>query len=198
MKKVLFTSLFLLSMLVSLVGTANAAPMASKAATLVSVDYGYKGPILTFQVTGKFSRAELKGTLHMQGGADYRLYCTQVDKTTVTCTTSKKVAGVNVSLSWGGFTFWTYIPNAPAPQYCYGVWDWWEFTDNQWTDFGPHCQKTPAIEGDIITYTVPDPSGNYESWVEFYGEDVSDYCPSPVPYHGPAYYFPGCPEFSGD
>jgi len=194
MKRSLFTILILLSMFIMPVSVA-AAPMSSKSAILMSVEYvPQKGPVFTFTVSGKFSRSNLKGTLHVNGGANYGLFCTQVDETTVKCNTSQKVSGVNVSLSWGGYTFWTYVPEAPAPQYCYHVWDWWEFTENQWTDFGPHCQGAPANEGDIITYTVPGPDGNFDSWAQFYEEDVSDYCPSPVPYDGPAYYFPICPD----
>jgi hypothetical protein len=198
MRRHLFTILVLLSMLMMLVGVA-AAPMASGTATLVSVEYvPSKGPVFTFTVSGKFSRSKLKGTLHVEGGANYGLYCTQVDNVTVKCNTSQKVSGVNVALSWGGFKFWTYVPEAPAPKYCYSVWDWWEFTNYEWTDFGPYCQDTPANEADIILYNVPDPGGSFESFAEFYQEDVSDYCPSTVPYHGPAYYYPGCPEDIGD
>jgi hypothetical protein len=112
MKKYLFTILALLLMLVTLVGTAAAASMASGVVTLVGVEHGYKGPIFTFSTSGKFSKAELKGSVHVQGGADYGLYCTQVDETVVKCTTSKEVSGVNVSLSWDGSTFWTFAPNA--------------------------------------------------------------------------------------
>lgn len=192
MKKALFTSLFLLIMLVSMVGTAAAAPISSKAVILINVEYGHKGPIFTFQVSEKFTKAELQGSLHVQGGSDFNLFCTQVDETTVVCTSSKKVQGVNVVVTWGGSTFWTYVPTESP--YCYSIWDWWDFTNGEWTDFGPYCQDTPAIEGDIITYTVPDPAGSFESWAEFFEEDVSGNCSSPVPYDGPAYYYPGCPE----
>lgn len=197
MKRSLFTILILLSMLSLLVSVA-ASPMSSGSPTLTSVEYVFqKGPVFTFTVSGKFSKSKLKGTLHVNGGANYGLFCAQVDETTVKCNTSQKVSGVNVALSWGGFTFWTYVPEAPTPNYCYHVWDWWEFTNNQWTDFGPYCQHTPANEGDIITYTVPAPGGSVDSWAEFYEEDVTNYCPSPVPYDGPAYYFPVCPDLSG-
>ena len=207
MKKYLITILAVLVMLVIQVGSIAAAPLANGIVTFVSVSHGENGPVFTFNVNGKFSKAELKGSLHVEGGADYDLHCTQVDKDTVKCTTSDKVASVNVSLSWGGSTFWAFVPEAPPPpvpasvpnmaptEYCYSIWDWWQFTSYEWTDFGPHCQDAPANDGDVIIYTVPDPDGSYESWVEFYEEDVSDYCLSPVPYNGPAYYYPGCPEF---
>jgi hypothetical protein len=80
MKKHLFTILAVLSMLAIQVGTAAAA---SASITLVSVEHGYKGPVFTFSVDGKFSKAELKGTLHVENGADYGLHCKQVDETTV-------------------------------------------------------------------------------------------------------------------
>lgn len=195
MKKALYITLVLIALLISLVGTAAAAPSKSKNATLVDVGYSsYKGPVFTFDVTGKFKKAELNGKLQVQGGGQYGLYCTQVDEDTVTCNTSKEVAGVNVTLLWGGFIFWTYVPNAPGPStFCYSVWDWWDFTGNQWTDFGPYCQGDPASAYDAISYTVPDPNGSFESWAEFHDENVSGECPSPVPYQGPAYYFPQCP-----
>jgi hypothetical protein len=83
--------------------------------------------------------------------------------------------------------------------YCYSIWDWWDFTNYEWTDFGPHCQDEPAAAGNLITYLVPDPNGSFESSpVEFYEDDVSGYCFDPVPYYGPAYYFPGCPELSAN
>ena len=69
-----------------LIGTAAAVPQGAGTATLVSVQYvPGKGPVFTFSVSGKFSKANLKGSLHVKGGADYDLYCTQVDKSTVKC-----------------------------------------------------------------------------------------------------------------
>lgn len=202
MKKYLITILVLLAMLVIQVGSVAAAGTA----TLVSVEYGYKGPIFTFSVSGKFSRAELKGSLHVENGADYSLHCTQVDETTVKCTTSDKVAGVNVVVTWGGSTFWAYVPKAPPPpapvlvsdsisdpdtiptEYCYSIWDYWFFTNWEWVDFGPHCQDTSASEGDVILYTVPDPDGSFEAPVVFLNEGPE--CAT----YGPAYYWPWCPE----
>jgi hypothetical protein len=204
MKERFSIALVVLSLLVALVGVA-AAPMAAGAVSLVGVEYvPNKGPVFTFQVNESFSRSALTGTLQVAGGGSYGLHCTQVDDTTVKCNSSQKVSAVNVSLSWGGSTFWTYVPAAPEPEtqdeesvtgYCYSIWDWWDFTNLEWTDFGPYCQDELAAAGDTITYMVPDPNGSFESEpVEFYEEDVTDYCTFPVPYNGPAYYFPGCPE----
>ncbi len=195
MKKVLLTTLFLLAMLVSLIGTVAAAPLSSGTITLLSVEYvPGKGPVFTFHVSGQFSKSDLKGFVHVEGGEDFEVTCTQVDDETVKCGTSKAAAGKNVSITWGGSTFWASVPVATepaAPEYCYSIWDWWDFTDYEWTDFGPHCQETPAQAFDELTYS---PDGIEEGWVVFFDEDVSDYCLYPVPYNGPAYYFPWCPE----
>ena len=92
--------LVVLSMSLMLVCTAAAAPQGAGTATLVSVQYvPGKGPVFTFSVSGKFSKANLKGLLHVEVGADYDLYCTQVDKSTVKCSASAQISGVNVSFS---------------------------------------------------------------------------------------------------
>lgn len=194
MRKYPITVLFLLTMLaVQSVGVVAAAGVI----TLVGVSQTEHGAAFTFRVSGKFSKAQLKGFVHVENGGDYGLHCTQVDEETIKCKTSQKVSGVNVSVSLGGSTFWAYVPEAPAPspsQYCYSVWDYWDFTNYQWTDFGPYCQDAPANQGDIILYTVPDPTGSFDSPAIFIEEDVSDACSDPVPYNGPAYYYPFCPE----
>ena len=194
MKKVLYTTLFLLAMLISLVGIVAAAPLSSKTAVLVSVEYiPDKGPVFTFRVSGKFSRAELRGSLHVQGGRNYGLHCTQVDEDTVTCNTSKKVEGVNVSLNWGGFAFWSYVPGAPnATEYCYSVYDW--NADGppyvEWVNFGTYCQDSPADYGDVISWYNPGWEETYD--YEFMPESPNrDWCSF---YHpGDAYYFQECP-----
>lgn len=199
MKKQLIVIIIVLAMLAAFTGTAAAAPLASGSATLVSVVFvPGKGPVFTFEVSGEFSKSDLEGFVQVDGGGQFGLYCTQVDAHTVTCTTSKKAAGQNVTLSWGGAIFWASVPVAkdPAPPYCYSIWDWWEFTNNEWTDFGPYCQDTPAQAGDDITYTVVnpnDPNQTYEGWAIFFEDDVSSECEETVPYYGPAYYYPFCP-----
>lgn len=162
MKKYLITILALLAMLIIQVGTvAAAAPMASGTVTLVSVGHGFKGPIFTFSVSGDFSKKELKGTVHVQGGADYGLHCGQVDDTKVTCTTSDKVSGVNISVTFGGSTFWTYVPGAPTEQFCYNVYDF--DLDYVWQSYGTHCQNTPAQYGDVIPWYNPDWDDSYDA-----------------------------------
>lgn len=188
--------LMVCSLLVGLVTTA-AAPRAAGAVTLIGAGYVEgKGVVFTFHITGNVSKSDLKGSVHVDGGGNYGLDCVKVDSETVKCTAPKAVAGHNVSVTWGGSTFWTYVHGIPDPKHCYSVWDWWEFTGNEWTDFGPYCLDEAANPGDIIIYEVPDPAGSFESWAEFYNVDVTDFCPSPVPYNGPAFYYPSCPEAS--
>lgn len=191
MKKYLLTTLVVLAMLAMFAGPAAAAGNV----TLVSVAYvPGKGPVFTFEVSGDYSKADLIGALQVNGGGNFKLYCQQLDKDTVTCTVSKKAAGHDVTVSFGGQMFWTKVPGAKTKiQYCYSIWDWWDFTNSEWTDFGPYCQDEPAQAGDWITYTVPDPNGSFESEVEFWDTDVSTFCDPPVPYNGPAYYYPYCP-----
>jgi hypothetical protein len=168
MKKTLYVLLFVTAMLISLVGTASAAPMKSGTVTLAGVDYvPGKGPVFTFNVSGHFSKSELKGSLQVSGGADFDLHCTQVDDTTVKCTTSKKVAGANVMVTWGGSTFWTSVPGAPdATEYCYNIYDY-DFND-VWQSFGTYCQESEAEYGDMITWFNPyyNHSYDYEFWWE--------------------------------
>jgi hypothetical protein len=184
-KKYLITILVLLSMLVVQVGVVAAAPLAAGTATLVSVQYvPGKGPVFTFNVTGEFSRSELKGTLHVEGGAHYALHCTQVDDTTVKCSTSAQVSGVNVSFTWGGSTFWTNVPEAPV--FCYGIYDWNYPVEDAWQLYGTHCQDTRADYGDFFFWDNPD-----------YGSSPYVFLPESLvcPFYQPGdgYYFPGCP-----
>jgi hypothetical protein len=197
MKKYLIT---VLTLLIVLAVQSAGIVAAAGSLTLVGVSQTEKGPVFTFRVSGKFSKSELKGSVHVENGGDYKLHCTQVDDDTIKCNASEKVSGVNVSVSFGGSTFWTYVPEAPAStsspssssssQYCYSIWDYWEFTDGEWADFGPHCQDTPAEHGDEILYTVPDPGGSFEAPVWFIEEDMPEYCD--IPNYGPAYYYTPC------
>ena len=182
MKKHLFTILLLFSMLSMQVGIAAAAPLASGTATLISAENGDKGPVFTFSVSGKFSRASLNGSAQVLGGAEYDLYCKQVDDDTVTCTTSKKVSGVNVALSWGGFIFWTYVPEAPT-HYCYNVYDY--NLDFTWQSYGTFCQDTPALYGSQIPWYNPDYDDEYDAVFMPAGPSCSGIDED-------AYYYPWC------
>lgn len=190
MKKQLIAIMLVLSMLALFTGTAAAAPQMTGTAALAGVIYvPGKGPVFTFSVlSGKFSKSELKGFVHVEGGADYGLHCTQVDAGTVTCTTSKKTAGENVVVYWGGAIFWAHVPVAPT--FCYSIYDW-NFNpptpSDHWVSYGSYCQDTPA---------------DYGNWVEW---DNPDWGPAPYIFlpgspacftediWGDGYYFPFCP-----
>ncbi|MHB8777654.1 MAG: hypothetical protein ACYC6R_07820 [Anaerolineales bacterium] len=111
MKKMQFNFMLLLSMLAMLTGIA-AAPLAGTASSLIEVRSNMHGSVVfVFSVSGHFSRAELKGFVQVQGeDANYILHCSQVDENKVQCTTSKKVGGKNVVVTFGGSTFWIYVP----------------------------------------------------------------------------------------
>lgn len=190
MKKSLFTIFVVLAMLAMFVGTVSAAPLAAGTATLVSVVYvAGKGPVFTFEVSGEFSNAELNGALQVVGGASYNLYCTQIDKTTVKCTVSKKAAGKDVTLTWGGFKFSAFVPI--APEFCYNVYDWSLDGSNTWVNYGSNCQERPANYGDVIEWYNQD-------WGETFPYEFLPESPDALtclfpPVYEDAYYYPSCP-----
>ncbi len=153
MKKSLLVLMLVFVMLVGLTGVVAAAP--GNSAELVSVIYvPGAGPQFTFHVQGDFSRAELNGLIHVTGGDDYGFHCNQQDENTVVCTTSKKTAGHNVTIQWGGFMFWTSVPVA-IDRYCYGIWDWDSNSATAWVNYGSFCQNAPASYGDQMVWNNP-------------------------------------------
>lgn len=190
MKKFFVTALILFSLLVVTTGTA----FAGSALELVQVRLDGGVPTFIFRVTGEFSISELEGGfVQVDGGEAFPLYCTQTAADTVVCHSSKKANGQDVVVGFGGAKFWTDLPEAEiAKQYCYSAWDWYDFTNFEWTDFGPICQDEPAQAGEWSSYDYP-AEGIYGAEVEFFDHDVSGNCSDPVPYNGPAYYYPSCP-----
>lgn len=180
------------SLCVGLVSIA-AAPMASGTAYLTGVGYVEgKGVVFTFQVSGKFSRSDLNGSLHVNGGGNYGLDCVRADTETVKCTAVKAVAGHYVVVTWGGSTFWTYVPEIPSPQpqYCYSVYDWdLEDPATEWVNYGTYCQDTPAEYGDFIIWY--NPGWGDEFPYEYLPESPDqDWCP--FTQSGNGYYYPLC------
>ena len=196
MKKALVSIIVVLAMLAMFVGTVAAAPLAAGTATLVSVEYAGGTPVFIFSVSGEFSNAELKGSVHIEGGEDLDLYCTQIDSSTVRCTTSRVAAGKNVVVFWNGQTFWASVPAAKvAPaSYCYNVYDWNPppppFTS--WVNAGSYCQETPAQYGDMINWYNPDWGAPYDYEFMPQSPDNDPACAT-SPIIGDAYYFPVCP-----
>jgi len=186
MEKRLLIVLVLLSLLVALVGVA-AAPMAGGTATLLGVGFTHGRVVFTFKVTGDYSAEDLEG-LMVVDGQSYNLNCRKVNFEIVKCTAPKKAENHTVNLYWGGTAYTAEVHDASGPEYCYGVWDYWDFTDNAWTNFGPQCQEAPAQVGDELWYTVPDPTGSFEAPVWFENSPACDTTPN----HGPAYYWDDC------
>lgn len=193
MKKSLLVFLLVFVMLAGLTGVAAAAPaQAGGTVKLVSaLHIPGAGVMFTFEASGEFSLADLQGSVKLPDGRLFDLYCNQVDETTVKCSVTKAVAEQNIIVSFGGQQFPAFVR---LSENCYSIWAWYDFTGNAWTDFGPYCPNSTPQQYDLVTFTVPDPNGSYEGWAEFYYEDVSTYCPDPVPYNGPAYYFSSCPN----
>jgi len=184
MKKHLLTGLVVLVMLFTSVGAVSAAPKASGSLSLVSVEYVPSvGPVFKFSVEGKLSKSQLRGSLHVNGGADYKLSCSQPDKQTVRCTASKQIEGVDVVVSLGGSTFWASVPSNRG--YCYGIYDWTENMDG-WTQWGTHCQDDKAEYIDFIAWDNP-----------YWGSSPYIFLPAspecPFKQTGDAYYYPSCP-----
>ncbi|MCZ2127597.1 MAG: hypothetical protein LC099_07470 [Anaerolineales bacterium] len=182
MKKTFFALLTLLGLLFASVGTA----FAGTAIELTQVRNDEAGPTFIFRVSGSFSADELNSFVKVQGGDRVPMYCRQLDDKTAICHAARTIGGKNVTIYFGGSKFWTKVPDR-AP-YCYKAWN--SFWTNSWVNYGPICQDEPAEYGEIGYYTY-----NGQVWpVEFYDFDVSGNCsPDPVPYDGPAYYFPSCP-----
>lgn len=157
MKKLQLKVMIFLSVLAMLSSIA-AAPMAGSALTLIEVRNDWGGGVLfVFRVDGHFSKSELNGLVQVQGeGATYGLHCNQVDDNTVQCSTSKKTAGRNVVITFGGSTFFAFVPEAVI-KYCYNVYDVGGLRGIQ---FDPmlvtvHCQGVPANDGDVIEEDSP-------------------------------------------
>ncbi len=188
MKKQLSVIALVLAMLAMFTGTAAAAPLASGSVTLVSVIFvAGKGPVFTFQVSGHYSKQDLKGAaVHVVGGEDFSLYCVQVDSDTVTCTVSKAAADHDIVVTWGGATFTAHTPADPHLN-CYGIWDW-TINEDAWMYYGRHCQRDAATFGNVIVWNNPvwgpSPYVFAPGSPSCFTNDVS----------GDGYYYPGCPN----
>jgi hypothetical protein len=124
MKKFFFTTLMLTALLAATFGTA----FAGSALELLGVSHNSGGISFTFRVNGEFSADELaSGFVQVQGGDDFPLYCSQTAPDEVVCHTSKKVAGKDVVVGFGGARFWTDVPAewVGIPTCGEGVGYWW-------------------------------------------------------------------------
>lgn len=196
MKKLLCTTL----VLTTLLGLTTGTVFAGSVLELLNVQNNDGGSTFTFRVNGEFSRDELKGGfVEVQGGDAFPLYCAQTAPDTVVCRSSKKIGGHDVVVGFNGARFWTAVPEfivSPSQsQYCYSVWDYWQFTGNYWFNYGPVCQEEPASGGDITKYFVFNaPGGGFDSTVFFYEYNHAQTCGDAIAYDGAAYFNFGCPK----
>lgn len=174
MKKIQFV--WVLLSLAAMLATMAAAPMAASAIALVEVRNDTGGNVIfVFSVEGHFSKSQLKGFIQVQGmDANFKMSCNQVDDSKVQCTTSKKAGGNNVIVTFGGATFWAYVP-AVSTTYCYPQWDWDSRTDTSWRYDGQVCQDVPAVDGDVINNSLWNGETYYD--YEYFSTGVDNaYC----------------------
>lgn len=198
MKKLLFTLIILLSMLMTATNSASAAPLKDGYLTLVEVrNDRYGGVIFVFSIVGELNEKQLKNGIVFFGDEKYGLHC-KSENSVLTCTTPQATAGHQVTVNLGGFLFWTFVPEkGPATpsqpsQYCYGVYDVYYdegSQTNSWQQFDTHCQDAPANNGDLLE-DFYNPDFGYPSDYEFMPSSPSG-CFDPV--FAEAYYGP-CPS----
>lgn len=210
MKKAVFTALLVFSMLLVNTGAA----FAGSALELISVTNGGGGPTFTFRVSGGFSPGQLKGSGQVSGGEGFPLHCAQQDETTVICHAPRKISGQSVSVTFGGATFWTDVPQPQLgggggnSQYCYGAWANNLFSSvtvtygpngdpssitslngqsSGWQDYGPICQDELGVAAPTVGYDhfILDTS-NGKAFLLFYNSGLCGQN------HGPAYYAVTC------
>lgn len=110
-------TIFLLT-LISILGLAFASAAApAKTASLAGVEFVQgKGLVLTFNVAGKFSPADLKGSLYVYGHKSYPLDCAfkdNQDNTSVACVGGdglREYAGKGALARLAGLGFYITIP----------------------------------------------------------------------------------------
>jgi len=164
MKKLFFTALMLTALLAVTVGTV----FAGSALELYQVQNNSSGPTFTFRVVGEFSQSELEsGFVQVDGGDAYPLYCAQTAPDEVVCHTSKKVAGKNVVVGFGGARFWDYVPEfvprgaGACGGYSYPVYDantTAPTIPTGWTQWAEIC--TDTVPAEVYGYYIPGaPSG---------------------------------------
>lgn len=163
MRKVLFVSMVLFSLLALVTGTVSAAPQASGMISLVEVRNDANGNVIfVFNVSGDFAKPKMNGSVHVQGeDANYGLHCSSVSEGMVHCTTSRKTGGRNVVVYLQGFVFWAFVPVVSSPvastQYCYGIYDLIVDPSSEsasWQETGTHCQDTQGVVGDELEIGV--------------------------------------------
>ncbi len=187
----LIVILTLLAMLLAFPTTRVAAKSDQASITLISAQYiPGKGVVYKFQVKGDFNSFDGVVTID---GKTVKLSCAMNEFGDLVCMGDKSLKeymGHFVTATVNGFTSGGVIRDT-ASQYCYSIWDYWGFTENQWAFMGTHCQDNPAAPGDYIQYTVPDPNGTFPGDAWFFDSGI-DAC---APEFGSGYYWDSCGFF---
>ena len=123
MNKKVFLALAILSIL-AMTFVSAAAP--AKTATYAGAQFIQgKGLVLTFNVSGKFSAGELKGSIYVYGDKSYQMNCyykNSTDNTVLGCVAPDKLkmfAGKGAVARFGDFGFYITIPS--TGYYCNGT-----------------------------------------------------------------------------
>lgn len=193
MKKAFFALISVLSLLLLATSPVLAAPLGDGVITLEETrnDRG-GGVIFVLSFTGDFPASFFKGFV-IVGDEKYPIDCNVVADGLVQCTSSRAMAGMNVTLYVGDFIFYTYVPESSGPlptalvEYCYPVYDLvFEPTTEEysWQQISEVCQSASAIYGDLL-----DMGDDYPYLFEFLSSSPS--CFNSV--HDDAYYG-ACPQ----
>ncbi len=180
MKKLLFASLTVFSMLAMTTGAAfAAAPASGSAISVIEV----RRDAIIFSVSGDFSQSELhSGSIQIQGGDQFTLHCGQPSDGIVNCSIPLQALGKNVVINFGGSTFFELVPAA----LCYNVYDYTYGNTSVWQTIGENCQNSPAQVGDTIEFY------NGFGWNEYYDYDFMDPSTLPCVDFGAGYYYNSC------
>ncbi|MEW5830158.1 MAG: hypothetical protein AB1846_14790 [Chloroflexota bacterium] len=119
-------ALFVLAIISILAMTFASAAAPAKTATYQGAQFIQgKGLVLTFNVSGKFSAGELKGSIYVYGEKSYQMNCyfkDNTDNTVLGCVAPDKLkmfAGKGAVARFGDFGFYITIPS--TGYYCNGT-----------------------------------------------------------------------------
>jgi hypothetical protein len=197
-KKLWFTSVAVI-ILLAIAVTPVAAQDKPRNITFLQVRNFYgKGLVFRFSYTGKFKNYELQNAFVYWNGHEYTLDCNFGNEIVISCVAQaglRNQVGQRVTGTIAGFEFTTIIPipRGLTTQYCYSVWDYWDFTDWQWADMTtywnePLCQDNPANVGDLLYYEMVYGVYIYGDLTVF-STDGTDVC---APNNGAGYYYNNC------
>lgn len=115
MRKI-YQSVTILSLAITLLisGWTPAFALANSL-TLDGVTANSGGVVLHFTFDGNLSKSQMKGSVQTESGDTYPLSCWKLDDHSLRCTTSKKVAGQDITVFLAGYVFYSSVPNLHTP-----------------------------------------------------------------------------------